>query len=131
MNLSIARTGRSATRLRVGVVATLATAALLAGCSNDSSSDEATTDAPSASASESAASDEVTVISQTNLLLVTAQDTLEGRGLEVEVTDITGQGRTIDDPTQWLVVTQTPETGTVEPGTVVQLEVRKTDDPAS
>ena len=73
----------------------------------------------------------VEVIDQTHLLLTTAQDTLEARGLTVETVDATGQGRTVEDPTEWIVVAQDPISGEVEAGSVVTLDVRRTDDPAS
>jgi hypothetical protein len=71
----------------------------------------------------------VQVIDQTNLLLVSAQETLEARGLVVQVADASGQGRTIDDPTQWVVVTQDPKSGSAEKGDEVTLTVRMTTDP--
>lgn len=88
---------------------------------------------PAATTGESAAAKEtsgpVTVLDQTKIRLVTAQQTFESKGLVVEVVDATGQGRTIDDPTEWVVQTQTPAEGTVEPGSTITLEVRRTDDP--
>lgn len=130
MNMSIARAGRSSTRTLGVAAAAVATVALLAACSG-SSDDTETTDAASESAASTEVSGEVQVIDQTNLLLATAQDTLEARGLEVEVADALGQGRTIDDPTAWVVVTQDPTSGTLEAGDTVTLTVRMTTDPIS
>lgn len=107
----------------------LTLAAGLAACSGGDSP-ESTADA-SPSATQEQESGPVTVLDQTKIRLVTAQQTFESRGLVVEVVDVTGQGRAIDDPTQWVVVTQTPTTGTLEPGETVRLEVRRTDDPVS
>lgn len=129
MNMSTARAGRSTSRTLGVAAAAVATVALLAACS--SSSDDASTPDGTASAESTTAevSGEVTVIDQTNLLLTTAQQTLEARGLVVEVTDATGQDRAIDDPTAWVVVTQDPVSGTVEAGSTVTLTARMTTDP--
>jgi len=116
---------------RAGLVLALASsAALLAGCSDSGSSDDSTSES-TADAQVTTDSGSVEVIDQTHLLLATAQETLEARGLTVEATDATGQGRTIDDPTLWVVVTQDPTSGTVDAGSTVALTVKKTDDPAS
>lgn len=135
MNMSIARVGRRSTRTLSVVAAAVATAALLAACAGGSDDDASpTTPGSSESAtgsSTSGASGDVQVIDQTNLLLVTAQETLEARGLEVLVADASGQGRAIDDPTQWVVVTQDPQTGTVEAGTEVTITARMATDPIS
>lgn len=135
MNMSIARAGRSSTRTLGVAAAAVATVALLAACSGSSDDAGTTEPATESAASESAASTEVTgevqVIDQTNLLLATAQETLEARGLEVEVADALGQGRAIDDPTAWVVVTQDPTSGTLEAGDTVTLTVRMTTDPIS
>lgn len=129
MNMSTTRHGRP-TRILGSAVVLLATAGLLAACSSDDEgSDDATTAASTTSAEQGEASGEVTVIDQTNLLLGTAQDTLEARGLTVTVTDASGEDREIEDPTQWVVVTQDPDSGTVEAGTEVALTVRMTTDP--
>jgi phosphoribosylcarboxyaminoimidazole (NCAIR) mutase len=128
MNMSIARAGRSSTRTLGVAAAAVATVALLAACSG-SSDDAETTDAASESAASTEVTGEVQVIDQTNLLLATAQETLEARGLEVEVADALGQGRAIDDPTAWVVVTQDPTSGTLEAGDTVTLTVRMTTDP--
>ncbi|RMI13471.1 hypothetical protein [Cellulomonas triticagri] len=128
MNMSIARAGRPTTRTLGVVAAAVATVSLLAACASGTGTTAGSTDDESTAA---AAAADVTVIDQTNLLLATAQETLEARGLEVLVADASGQGRTIDDPTQWVVVTQDPITGTVEPGTEVTLTVRMTTDPAN
>lgn len=130
MNMSIARAGRSSTRTLGVAAAAVATVALLAACSG-SSDDGETTDAASESAASTEVTGEVQVIDQTNLLLATAQETLEARGLEVEVADALGQGRAIDDPTAWVVVTQDPTSGTLEAGDTVTLTVRMTTDPIS
>ncbi|GEL47183.1 hypothetical protein KQI48_11100 [Cellulomonas hominis] len=130
MNMSIARAGRSSTRTLGVAAAAVATVALLAACSG-SSDDAETTDAASESAASTEVTGEVQVIDQTNLLLATAQETLEARGLEVEVADALGQGRAIDDPTAWVVVTQDPTSGTLEAGDTVTLTVRMTTDPIS
>ena len=110
-------------------------AAGLAGCSDSGSDDEATPTSTSTQAAsggdDEAASGPVEVIDQTHLLLTTAQDTLEARGLTVETVDATGQGRTVEDPTEWIVVAQDPISGEVEAGSVVTLDVRRTDEPAS
>jgi hypothetical protein len=123
------------TRLVVGAAtAALAATAFLAGCSDSGSDDDATptgTSAEVTSGADEEASGTVEVIDQTHLLLATAQDTLEARGLTVETVDSTGQGRTVDDPTLWVVVAQDPLSGEVEAGSVVTLDVRRTDDPAS
>ena len=129
MNLPTTRT-----RLVVGAAtAALAATAFLAGCSDSGAEDEPTAAETTAEATtdDAAASGKVEVIDQTNLLLATAQDTLEARDLTVEVVDSTGQGRTVDDPTLWVVVAQDPLTGEVDAGSVVTLDVRKTDDPVS
>lgn len=129
MNMSTTRHGRT-TRILGSAVVLLATAGLLAACSSDDGgSDDATTTASTASAERGDASGEVTVIDQTKLLLATAQETLEARGLTVTVTDASGAGREIEDPTMWVVVTQDPVSGTVEAGTEVALTVRMTTDP--
>jgi maltose-binding protein MalE len=128
MNTSIARAGRRTTRTLSVAAAAVATVSLLAACA----SAEGGTSAGSASddtTTASAEAKEVQVIDQTNLLLATAQETLEARGLEVQVADASGQGRAIDDPTQWVVVTQDPTSGSVERGTEVTLTVRMTTDP--
>lgn len=127
MTMSILRVRRTSTRARSLATAAVATVALLAACSggsDDTSSESATSDTASTGG-------EVVVIDQTNLLLQTAQQTLEARGLVVEVADASGQGRDIDDPTQWVVVTQDPTSGTVDSGTEVTLTVRMTTDPVS
>ena len=130
MNMSIARAGRPTTRTLGVAAAALATVALLAACSG--ASDDADASAPATESATSAGpSGEVRVIDQTNLLLATAQETLEARGLEVEVEDATGQDRPVDAPTAWVVVTQDPVDGTVEAGSTVTLTVRMTTDPAS
>ncbi|GCE75517.1 PASTA domain-containing protein [Cellulomonas biazotea] len=129
MNLPTTRT-----RLAAGAAAAaLAATAFLAGCSDSGAEDEPTAAETTAEATtdDAAASGKVEVIDQTNLLLATAQDTLEARDLTVEVVDSTGQGRTVDDPTLWVVVAQDPLTGEVDAGSVVTLDVRRTDDPAS
>jgi hypothetical protein len=134
MNMSIARAGRRSTRSLGLVAAAVATAALLAACSGGADDDASSAPSSSESAtgsSTSGASGDVQVIDQTNLLLVTAQETLEARGLEVLVADASGQGREIEDPTQWVVVTQDPQSGTVEAGTEVTITARMTTDPAS
>lgn len=124
MNMSIAR--RRTTRTLGVAAAAVATVSLLAACASaegtsaGSASDDTTT---------AAAAEDVQVIDQTNLLLQTAQETLEARGLEVQVADASGQGRAIEDPTQWVVVTQDPTSGSVEAGTEVTLTVRMTTDP--
>ncbi|MGY4645934.1 PASTA domain-containing protein [Cellulomonas sp. URHB0016] len=113
------------------VLALASSAALLAGCSSDSSGDDSAAETTStADAQVTTDSGSVEVIDQTHLLLATAQETLEARGLQVEATDATGQGRTIDDPTLWVVVTQDPTSGEVDAGSTVALTVKKTDDPA-
>ncbi|GIG22863.1 hypothetical protein Cch01nite_35870 [Cellulomonas chitinilytica] len=117
---------------RAGLVVTLAAAAaLLAGCSDSGSGDDSSPAETTADAQVTTDSGSVEVIDQTHLLLGTAQETLEARGLKVEATDATGQGRTVDDPTAWVVVSQDPTSGTVDAGSTVVLTVRKTDDPAS
>lgn len=123
MNLSIAR--RSTTRTLSVAAAAVATVALLAACSG--SSDDAST--PDETSTTTEVSGEVAVIDQTHLLLATAQETLEARGLVVDVADASGQGRAIDDPTLWVVVTQDPTSGTVEAGSTVTLTARMTTDP--
>jgi hypothetical protein len=125
MNMSIARAGRPATRILGVAAAAVTTVALLAGCASSTDAGSGS----SASASVSAEPADVVVLDQTNLLLVTAQETLEARGLVVLVADASGQGRTIDDPTQWVVVTQDPISGTVEQGTEVTITARMTTDP--
>ncbi|MET0434530.1 MAG: hypothetical protein ABW025_10215 [Cellulomonas sp.] len=128
MNMSIARAGRRTTRTLSVAAAAVATVSLLAACA----SGEGSTSAGSASddtTTSAAETKDVQVIDQTNLLLATAQETLEARGLEVQAADASGQGRPIDDPTQWVVVTQDPTSGTVEAGTEVTLTVRMTTDP--
>ena len=128
MNMSIARAGRRPTRTLSVAAAAVATVSLLAACA----SSEGSTSAGSASddtTTASAEATEVQVIDQTNLLRATAQETLEARGLEVQAADASGQGRPIDDPTQWVVVTQDPTSGSVERGTEVTLTVRMTTDP--
>lgn len=119
------------TALRTSV-ALVAAATLLAGCASSSGTagTAETTPSPSLTA-DGGTSGMVDVISQTNILLVSAQETLEARDLVVEVVDVTGQGRMVEDPTQWVVVAQDPETGTVASGSTVVLEVRRTDDPRS
>ncbi|WP_448060483.1 PASTA domain-containing protein [Cellulomonas hominis] len=134
MSMSTAR--RSSFRVRTAVaVGAVAAVTLLAACSSsDDDSADSGASAPAAVAtsdSKAAADGPVDVISQTNLLLVTAQETLEAKGLVVEVVDVTGQNRPVDDPTQWVVVTQDPESGTVDAGSTVTLEVRQTTDPIS
>ncbi len=133
MSMSTAR--RSSFRVRTAVaVAAVAAVTLLAACSSSDDDADTGSSTPSAAAtseSQAAADGPVDVISQTNLLLVTAQETLEAKGLVVEVVDVTGQNRPVDDPTQWVVVTQDPESGTVDAGSTVTLEVRQTTDPIS
>ena len=130
MNTSILRVRRMSTRTLSTTTAAAATVAVLAACSggSDDSSDSSPESATSGTASTGG---EVVVIDQTNLLLQTAQQTLEARGLVVQVTDASGQDRDFDDPTQWVVLTQDPTSGTVDSGTEVTLTVRMTTDPAS
>lgn len=125
--MSILRVRRTSTRTLSVAAAAVATVALLAACSGGSG------DPPFASAASGTASTggEVVVIDQTHLLLQTAQQTLEARGLVVQVTDASGRGQDIEDPTQWVVVTQDPTSGTVGSGTEVTLTVRMTTDPVS
>lgn len=135
MSLFMSRSTHAGARNRGGMlaVATIAAAAaLLAGCSSSTDDDESSTSPSVAASAESTAdASTVMVIDQTNLLLVTAQQTLEARGLVVEVTDVTGQGRAIEDPAAWVVVTQTPSSGEVDAGSTVTIEARLATDPIS
>jgi PASTA domain-containing protein len=133
MNMSTARVGRPVTRTLSVAAAAVATVALLAACASGTTAGSSSPSGSLSASDEASASvaAQVTVIDQTNLLLATAQETLEARGLEVLVADASGQGRTIDDPTQWVVVTQEPLAGQVDRGTEVTLTVRMTTDPIS
>jgi hypothetical protein len=133
MNMSIARVGRPVTRTLSVAAAAVATVALLAACASGTTAGSSSPSGSLSASDEASASvaAQVTVIDQTNLLLATAQETLEARDLEVLVADASGQGRTIDDPTQWVVVTQEPLAGQVDRGTEVTLTVRMTTDPIS
>lgn len=125
------RHARRVLRGACGAALALTLAAGLAACSGGDSPESTADTSPSPTQEPADESGPVTVLDQTKIRLVTAQQTFESRGLVVEVVDVTGQGRAIDDPTQWVVVTQTPTTGTLEPGETVRLEVRRTDDPVS
>ena len=125
MTMSLTR--RPARVLSIGATALVAVG-LLGACASGNGTSDDTTSGSGASASAAA---EVTVYDQTGLLLVTAQETLEGKGLTVDVADATGQGRSIDDPTQWVVVTQDPIDGTLPAGSTVTLTARMTTDPAT
>lgn len=121
MRLSV-RTGAAA--------AALAATLLVAGCSADADSDDATPEATeSAAAEESAAPEEteesgpVDVPDVTNLLLETAQGNLLRAGLEAEVVDASGAPVTVDDATTFTVTAQDPSEGTLEPGETVTLTV--------
>jgi hypothetical protein len=127
MTMSLTR--RPVRLLTLGATALVAVGLLGACASGNGSSDETT--AGSGASSAAAADAEVTVYDQTGLLLVTAQETFEGKGLVVDVADVTGQGRTIDDPTQWVVVTQDPIDGTLPAGSTVTLTARMTTDDVS
>ncbi|MFF1528896.1 hypothetical protein [Cellulomonas sp. NPDC058312] len=133
MNMSTARVGRPVTRTLSVAAAAVATVALLAACASGTTAGSSSPSGSLSASDEASASvaAQVTVIDQTNLLLATAQETLEARDLEVLVADASGQGRTIDDPTQWVVVTQEPLAGQVDRGTEVTLTVRMTTDPIS
>ncbi|MEV7971640.1 hypothetical protein [Cellulomonas sp. NPDC089187] len=129
MTMSLTR--RPVTRtLMIGATALVAVG-LLGACSSDNgSSDETTAASGNSAASNSDAA--VTILDQTNLLLVTAQETFEAKGLVVDVADATGQGRTIEDPSQWVVVTQDPMNGEVPAGSTITLTARMTtDDPST
>ncbi|WP_169165647.1 hypothetical protein [Cellulomonas taurus] len=125
MTMSLTR--RPARALSIGATALVAVG-LLGACASGNGTSDDTTSGSGASASAAA---EVTVYDQTGLLLVTAQETFEGKGLTVDVADATGQGRSIDDPTQWVVVTQDPIDGTLPAGSTVTLTARMTTDPAT
>lgn len=125
MTMSLTR--RPVRLLTLGATALVAVGLLGACASGNGSTDDTT----AGSGASSAAAAEVTVYDQTGLLLVTAQETLEGKGLVVDVADSTGQGRAIDDPTQWVVVTQDPIDGTLPAGSTVTLTARMTTDAAS
>lgn len=125
MTMSLTR--RPARALSIGATALVAVG-LLGACASGNGTSDDTTSGSGASAS---AAVEVTVYDQTGLLLVTAQETFEGKGLTVDVADATGQGRSIDDPTQWVVVTQDPIDGTLPAGSTVTLTARMTTDPAT
>ncbi len=121
MRLSV-RTGAAA--------AALAATLLVAGCSADADSDDATPEATeSAAAEESAAPAEteetgpVDVPDVTNLILETAQGNLLRAGLEAEVVDESGAPVTVDDATTYTVSAQDPSEGTLEPGETVTLTV--------
>ena len=133
MNMSIARVGRPVTRTLSVAAAAVATVALLAACASGTTAGSSSPSGSLSASDEASASvaAQGTVIDQTNLLLATAQETLEARDLEVLGADASGQGRTIDDPTQWVVVTQEPLAGQVDRGTEVTLTVRMTTDPIS
>jgi len=110
------------------VSAALAVAATLfvAGCSSDG---EESTETESAETETPAAQEEVDpnapveVPDVTNLILVTAQDTVEAKGLVVEVVDESGEAVTVDDPSTFTVADQDPIEGTVDPGSTVTLTV--------
>lgn len=122
---------RLSVRTGVGAVATaLAATLLVAGCSADADSDDATPEATaSATADESAAPEEteetgpVDVPDVTNLILETAQGNLLRAGLEAEVVDESGAPVTVDDATTFRVTAQDPSEGTLEPGETVTLTV--------
>lgn len=127
--MSMSLTRRPVVRT-VSIAATaLLSVGLLGACAsgNGTSDDTAAGTATTAAAEET----EVTIYDQTNLLLVTATETFEARGLVVDVADATGQGRTIDDPTQWVVVDQDPISGTLPEGSTITLTARMTTDPAN
>ena len=123
----------SLTRPVVRTVSIAATALLSVGLLGACASGNGTSDDTAAGTATTAAAEEteVTVYDQTNLLLVTATETFEARGLVVDVADATGQGRTIDDPTQWVVVDQDPISGTLPEGSTITLTARMTTDPAN
>lgn len=121
---------RLSVRTGVGVVAgALAATLLVAGCSADADSDDATPEATQSAADESAAPEEteetgpVDVPDVTNLLLETAQGNLMRAGLEAEVVDESGAPVTVDDATTFRVTAQDPSEGTLEPGETVTLTV--------
>jgi PBP1b-binding outer membrane lipoprotein LpoB len=121
MTMSFARASRPTTRVLGLGVAAVTAALLLGGCASGTTAGSTPTPTPTAT--------DVEVIKQTDILLVTAVETLQARGLVVEYADATGQGRAIEDLNDWVVVTQDPITGTVPEGTVVTLTARMTTDP--
>lgn len=122
---------RLSVRTGVGAVATALVATLLvAGCSADADSDDATPEATqSATADESAAPEQtdetgpVDVPDVTHLILETAQGNLLRAGLESEVVDEAGAPVTVDDATTFTVTAQDPSEGTLEAGETVTLTV--------
>lgn len=106
----------------LAVAATL----LLAGCSSDGDADSDTS--ADAAATTAAAEDAdpnapVEVPDVTNLLLQTAQDNIEAKGLTVEIVDESGAALVVDDATAFTVAAQDPADGTVDPGSAVTLTV--------
>lgn len=114
-------------RMRAMSAALVVAAALvLTGCSSDS--DDATSDESSPAQTETAAQEvdpnaPVEVSDVTNLILETAQQTLEAQGLTVDVVDESGAAVTVEDPTTYTVSAQDPADGTVDPGSTVTLTV--------
>lgn len=115
---------RSTLRAASAALAVAATL-LVAGCTADADTDPG--DAPNET--EPAVQEEVDpdapveVPDVTNLILSTAQDTIEAKGLTVEIVDESGAGVTVDDPTTYTVADQDPVEGTVDPGSLVTLTV--------
>lgn len=114
---------RSALRTASAALAVAATL-LVAGCSSDG--DDA--DTSGGAATETAAAPEtvdpnapVEVPDVTHLILQTALDTIESKGLTVDVVDESGAALTVDDATTYVVESQDPADGTVDPGSAVTL----------
>ena len=105
------------------VSAALAVAAtlLVAGCSSDDA------DSGTQAQEEVDPNAPVEVPDVTNLILMTAQDTVEAKGLVVEVVDEAGDPVTVDDPSTYTVADQDPIEGTVDPGSTVTLTVEPRD----
>ena len=119
---------RLTVRAGAGAVATaLAATLLVAGCSAEADSDDATPEATQ-SAEESAAPETeetgpVDVPDVTNLILETAQGNLMRAGLETEIVDETGATVAVEDATTFSVTAQDPSEGTLERGETVTLTV--------
>lgn len=115
---------RSTLRTASAALAVAATL-LLAGCSSDGDADsdssaDATTDTTAAS-EDVDPNAPVEVPDVTNLLLQTAQDNIEAKGLTVEIVDESGAALVVDDATAFTVAAQDPADGTVDPGSAVTL----------
>ncbi|MET9232706.1 PASTA domain-containing protein [Lentzea sp. NPDC003310] len=108
-------------RMKIAIVVL---ALLLAGCTGAPPPPGTTTTAPASSAQSGQKVPKVV-----DLRLAEARESLKGRGFQVAEEDATGQGRAVLEPSNWVVVSQSPEADAEAPGGArVVLKVRKPTD---